>query len=219
MTSEQQFCTAVEEGDADQVAQLLDQFPALVHTRDAAGQSAVLSAAYRGHANVVARLREHGAILDVFDAAAVEDVDRLTALLAQTPESLQSRSADGWTPLHLACFFGRIDAVHRLLDAGADVLAWSDNTTRNTPLHAALAGIRDPQLIERLLKAGADVNARGGGGFTPLHLAAARGDLALIEALLAQGARSTRTEAGQLPAEIAMERGHPNAAERLHNVA
>lgn len=219
MISEQPFFTAVEQGDADQLAQHLDRSPALANARNDAGQSAVLVAAYRGHRHVVALLRERGATLDVFDAAAVGDVDRLETLLAHAPELLRTRSSDGWTPLHLACFFGQTDAAHSLLDAGADVRAWSENATRNTPLHAALAGVRDPALIQRLLEAGADVDARAAGGVTPLHLAAARGDLVLIDALLKLGAQATRTDGGQSPAEIAAERGHPEAAHRLNDPA
>lgn len=218
MTTPQQFCQAVDEGEVDKVAQILDQSPELVHSKNSTGQSAVLLAVYRGHSHMVALLRERGAELDLCDAAAIGNLERITTLLAQAPESLQSRSTDGWTPLHLACFFGWADAAHRLLDAGADVAVWSDNATRNTPLHAALAGVRESELIKRLLDAGADVNAAGGGGVTPLHLAAARGDLVLIEVLLVHGARSTQTEAGEWPVDLAEDRGHPEAAERLRNV-
>ena len=85
----------------------------------------------------------------------------------------------------------------------------------NTPLHAAIAGARNLALIDGLLAHGADVNAVAGGGITPLHLAAARGDLALIDRLLAHGALHTEADTGQMPTDIAAERGHPEAAARL----
>ena len=86
---------------------------------------------------------------------------------------------------------------------------------RNTPLHAAIAGKRDHALITRLLDRGADVNTAAGGGITPLHLAASRGDVPLIDVLLAHGAQPTETDDGQTPIDLARERGHPEAAERL----
>ena len=49
---------------------------------------------------------------------------------------------DGWTPLHLAAFFGHLDAAARLLEAGASLAAVSRNSLTNTPLHAAVAGGR-----------------------------------------------------------------------------
>ena len=145
---------------------------------------------YRGTFNVgadeiVALLRARGAVLDIFEAAVVGDTERLGALIAEA-DRVNAYSAEGWTPLHLACFFGRTSTAHLLLDHHADVRAFSTDTTmRNTPLHAAIAGKRDHALITRLLERGADVNAVAGAGITPLHLAASRGDVPLIEVLLA----------------------------------
>jgi ankyrin repeat protein len=51
---------------------------------------------------------------------------------------------------------------------------------------AAMRGEVDE--IERLIRAGADVNARDGHGRTPLHVATYRGDAATVGALLAGGA-------------------------------
>lgn len=219
MSTSEEFYRAIQAGDTSAVARQLERSPALLRSRDPGGQSPVLFAVYRGKQEVVDLLRTHGAELDLFEAAAVGDAERVSALLAADADTVSEKSADGWTPLHLACFFGRAEAAHRLLDAGADVGVLSDNPTRNTPLHAALAGVRDAELIRRLIDAGAEVNAVGGGGLTPLHLAAARGDIELIEMLLAAGARSTQSDAAKWPEDFADERGHPAAAARLRSVA
>ena len=57
-----------------------------------------------------------------------------------------------------------------------------------TPLHSAAAH-DSPAVLEVLLKAGADVNAKGKGGATPLHSAAAfNPSPAVLEVLLKAGA-------------------------------
>ena len=58
-----------------------------------------------------------------------------------------------------------------------------------TPLHLAAWSTEDPAVIEALLKAGANLEARGDNRKTPLHLAAwSTEDPAVIEALLKAGA-------------------------------
>ena len=212
------FFKAIHAGDVDTVNDLLDQHPGLMAARSENGETPVLAAAYRGASNIIALLRERGAELDVFEAAAVGDTERIRVLVAGEPALLQTYSPDGWTPLHLACFFGHAETAHALLDAGAEVQVWSTNATKNTPLHAAIAGIRDHALIERLIKQGADVNATGGAGVTPLHLAASRGDSKLVDLLLAHGAVTSQMETGQAPADIAEERGHPDVAAHLRRM-
>ena len=52
---------------------------------------------------------------------------------------MNSFSADGWTPLHLAAFFGS-RMRHVLLNTGAKVNERSTNPMQNMPLHAAASG-------------------------------------------------------------------------------
>ncbi|XP_029308589.1 oxysterol-binding protein-related protein 1-like isoform X2 [Cottoperca gobio] len=47
----------------------------------------------------------------------------------------RSKASSGWTPLHLACYFGHRDAVEELLKAGAD--ANLQTNMGDTPLHQA----------------------------------------------------------------------------------
>ena len=75
-------------------------------------------------------------------------------------------SSDGWTPLHLAAFFGKGDAARLLLNKGASVTARSTNQMANTPLHAAAAG-KHAEIVKLLLDHGANANARQHGGWAP----------------------------------------------------
>jgi len=179
---------AVREGDAGRARELLAAAPPGRASGAADGIPLVLLAVYHGHPDVAQVLLEHGAPLDAFAAAALGRADALAGALRDTGAgTLGSTSPDGWTPLHLAAFFGHLDAVEVLLEAGADVRARSANELANTPLHAAVAGGRRA-VAERLVACGADVNAEAG-GLTPLDLACAQRDDALAGFLVANGAR------------------------------
>jgi len=185
------FMRAVTSGDAEAVAAQLALQPKLASARTEDGISALLAAAYRGHDEVVAELRAAGADLDVFDAAALGATPLLERQLEFDPNLAEAYSADGFTPLHLAAFFGRTEALATLLKAAAPVSAESRNPMRVQPLHSA-AACEDPKARRRcaelLLEAGAEVDARQEGGFTALMAAAQHGDQDLIRVLLARGA-------------------------------
>ena len=57
-----------------------------------------------------------------------------------------------------------------------------------TPLHSAAQNSDSPSVIAALLDAGADIEARGLRGMTPLHMAAHWGAPAVVAALLDAGA-------------------------------
>ncbi len=86
------------------------------------------------------RCAPHVDRLNVFEAAAFGDLDRLTELLAEDPELVGVMSGDGFTPLHLAAFFGQADAVRLLLARGAAVDRNGTGWMTGTPLHAAASG-------------------------------------------------------------------------------
>jgi uncharacterized protein len=152
--------------------------------------SPILQALYRGDRAEVERLRAEAAELDVFEAAALGDVERLRALLAADPAASQAWSPDGFTALHYAAFFDGPDAVRILVEHDADLEAPSTNeefAPGAHPLHSAIAAKRADTAVA-LLEAGADPNARQHGGVTPLMEAEQLGDLELAETLIRFGA-------------------------------
>src|SRR4051812_19786665 len=67
--------------------------------------------------------------------------------------------------------------------------------THETELLKAVAA-QDAEAVVRLLDAGANVNARGPDGLTPLMVAAGRANPALVRTLLARGADALAVEPG-----------------------
>jgi ankyrin repeat protein len=212
----QSFFDLIRRGSTAEVAAWVEENPAIAATRNAQGISALLWAIYSAQPVIRDFLLARLASLDIWEAAAAGDVQRLELALSAPGGDVHAFSADGWTALHLACGFGTAEAVRLLLERGADVHARSTNALANQPLHAALAMTRDPESVRLLLLHGADPNAPQHGGFTPLHQAAAAGRADLIALLLAQGADPrVRSDAGKTPADLARERGHHEAARML----
>jgi uncharacterized protein len=181
-----------------------------------AAPTPILSAVYRGKSDEIASLLAAQPRLTLFEAAALGDAARVREIARAEPAALADRSPDGWPALHLAAHFGHGDAVDALLAAGANVRAMSDNHEANTALHASLAGRKSVRVVSALLARGADVNARAGGGYTPLHIAAFGGDVELINTLLAHGASAeARADDGMTALAIAEDKGHAQAARRL----
>jgi ankyrin repeat protein len=172
------------------------------------GLSPLMFALYHGAHDIAGLLREFRA-LTVFEAAAFGDARIVAERVLGEPALLRAYSPDGWTPLHLAAFFGSRDAALVLIGLGAPLDALSENPMRNTPMHAAIAGAAGESLAPLLIALGADVHHVGGTDVTALHLAASRGFEGLCKLLLARGVdRNARTEDGKTAAEIARDRSH-----------
>jgi uncharacterized protein len=204
---------AATAGDAERVRVLLTDHPELADARKD-GQSLVLLARYRNDTATVDALREAGHPLDVFEAAALDDSRRLSALLRDDPALARAWTADGFTALHLAAFFGSPAVAVALLDAGADVDAVSQNEMHVAPIHSAVAGRREVALL--LVSRGAQVNVRQRHGWTPLHAAAQHGDDELVEALLQAGAdASLANDDGVTAADLAERAGYAAVVQAL----
>jgi len=203
MTDAERFVAAVRAGDVDTVRNLLDDDASLLRLPGPDGETLTLTALYAGHGHLADELAARAGELSVFEAAAFDDTERLGELARMDPELIAAWSPDGWQPLHLAAYFGRVEAARLLLDADAPVAEPSRNAMAVHPLHAAAAG-RHAELVWLLIASDAPVDVPRQGGWTPLHSAAANGDLESIKALLAVGADTTVTnDDGLTPAELA----------------
>lgn len=219
MTPAQELHEAIRVGDEARVHALLDSDPALVHGGGAAGMAPLLLAIYTKRPIMAKLLLNRGAKLDVYAAAAMGETEACRQFIKADDVLLEMASSDGWTPLHLACFFGHLQTVEMLLEIGADVKVRSANAMHNTPLHAAAAS-RNQDICALLLSSGADVNATQQAQYTALHSAAANGDLEIVRLLLAHEASATaRSEKGETALDMAKQRGHTAVVDLLERTA
>jgi len=210
------FVKAASSGDVETMQAMLEQEPELLNKKLSNGMGPLTAALYYGREAVVVWLLEQpGLDITIHEAAMLGDDATLARMLDPDPGLITLFSYDGWTPLHLAAFFGGLEAAQLLLERGADVNATSANAMTNMPIHAAAAR-RGARMVKLLLDHGADPNARQSGGWTPLHQAADNGDVLMVKLLLQRGADpSAERDDGQTARAIAESKGFTEIAELL----
>jgi ankyrin repeat protein len=205
---------AIRQGDAERVRALLASDPKLADARNAEGATPALWCVYTRHPELEAIVLA-GREPDFFEACALGNRDRASALLARDPQLADSYSGDGFTPLGLAVFFGHEELARQFVAAGADVNRPSRNAIRVAPLHSAVAS-GSVALVKLLLEHGARPDPVEFLEATPLHSAAACGHREMVERLLWAGADARRmTKDGKTAADLAREYGHEPLAEWL----
>jgi ankyrin repeat protein len=203
----------LQAGDADGLRRILQQDPAHSEARDSAGVSLLMHSLYRGRRDLAELIASKKEALDIFEAAALGCLNRLKQCLPAS--AINSRSKDGFTALHFACFFGQPDAARLLLERGAAVDAVATNPTQVMPLHSA-ASSRNLEAARLLLERGAPVNARQQAGWVPIHAAAQNGDRPMVELLFQHGADPKLVnDQGKTSAMVAREKGHAEIATLL----
>ncbi|HEY3412009.1 MAG TPA: ankyrin repeat domain-containing protein [Armatimonadota bacterium] len=182
MPSTEDLIAAIHLGDTETVESLLLIDPTLAESRN--GLSPILAALYDRQDDILEMLLNELPLLTVSEAAALGQVDALKALLQGHAADANLLSGDGWTPLHLACFFNEPLVVEVLLEMGADTEIVSANPTAVTPLQSALAAGAEG-IARNLIEHGANIHLSG---WSPLHYAAANNLPDTAEYLIARGA-------------------------------
>lgn len=144
-------------------------------------------------------LIELGATVDVWAAAALEDLERLDEILSKDPASAIDPTG-GLSPLGWAAFFNAADSARRLIEHAADV---------NDGSLFCAASTNGCGVGRVLLEAGAEANGCDQDGATAMHVAAAMrytGDSrAFIELLLEYGAEvNPQAVHGLTPLDLAL---------------
>ena len=116
---------------------------------------------------------------------------RIAELLLERGVHVNTRREGNFTPLHVACHFGKLEIVRLLLDHGADANAETEGGLK--VLHQVSFGPYECQedglrVAELLLEHGAEVDTRSKDHSTPLHLASQHGKLEMVRLLLDHGA-------------------------------
>ena len=224
--------TASEAEDVKRIQAMIKDSPDLINAKDATGgaYTPLHTAANRGQLVVAQFLLANGAEVDAknnsnetpLHVAARGGHKAMVELLLSHKANVKAADNNGQTPLHLAAGNGFRSVAEVLLAHGADVNAKTG--TGSTPLLMAAAnGFRS--VAELLLAHGADPNAsttdvRSSSQVryigTPLHVAAVRGDVALMELLLANKSNiSAATGYGRTPLDVAAGAGNLAIASTL----
>jgi ankyrin repeat protein len=215
VNAEADLFAAIDAADDGSVERLLATDPTIASARDEDDVSAVMHALYRGHRKTAETIAGALSDLDVFEAAGLGRARDVLRLITADRSLATAWSADGFTALHYAAFFGDGATAETLLKAGADPDVRSRNEFAVMPLHSAVAGRRH-DVVVTLVAAGADVNVAQRHGYTPLLGAAENGDAETVDLLLGAGADSgARTDDGRGAADLARAGGHESVADRL----
>ena len=160
---------------------------------------------------------------ELFDAILRGDVaDVVKALDAGADIDAMEDEIPGWRPLHVAIEAideegAPLEVLRALLEHGADVDAW-DRCQDSTPMLMAVCRSL-PDSATLLLAHGADPDVVGGEGDTAIRWAAAEGDTAMVDILIAHGVTGSidipGTGEGTTPLGAAAIRGHIAIVERL----
>jgi len=116
-----------------------------------------------------------------------------------------------------AVIAGDLAKVDRILLARPHLIGTRTSTHDWTLLHMAASG-GNPKMVELLISRGASVNANTKDGKMPLHYAAGKGHLTIVQCLVQNHADLRATYRGKTPAEVARAHKQEVVADYLHEI-
>jgi uncharacterized protein len=201
--------------DEAEITRLLHQSTCFLTQHTSFGVSPIMLSCYYKKPQITALLLQFATEITIFEAAAAGKFDVMAHQIFKTPEIINTYSADGFTPLGLAAYFGNEEIARYLVLKGADVNLLSSNGYYISPLQSAIAG-NFTTIAKMLIQNNALVNNAQKAGITALHLAAQQGNIEVIILLLQQGANvKAMMEGGKFPCDLALEKGFIEIAEIL----
>jgi ankyrin repeat protein len=210
-------------GDGEMVEELLSA-GANARASRRTGETALMIAAGSGSLRAVDSLIRHGADINAAESsqgqtalmwAAAEKHTEIVDLLVAKGANIHLATKSGFTALAFATIANDGHAVKSLLAAGGDPkLKLGDGTE----LLLAATSHRSTDAAIALLDAGADPGVKDRQGNTPMQMASQRGNLPLVQSLLAHGASvlpvnmvreaDGRSASGQTALFLAARGGH-----------
>ena len=231
-------------GFPEMVEQLSLKYPQYVNAIGGNAGTALHSASYHGHVEVVRSLLKCGVNVDARGRWSLSPLQfALTDAHLNVVRCLLDHGADSnfhaddhVTPLHQAAEEGNLEIVRVLLEHNADVS--SQNKDGQTPMHSLFVYGDDPkgdypQIVPFLLEHGANPNARDNKRRTPLHLVSSSEEeeeeeefsselavpswrLEVARILLMHGADvEAEDEKGRTPMQVALAKGRAELVQLL----
>ena len=157
-----------------------------VDSKDAKGRTLLMNAALNGNVKAVKSIMKRGADPSLMDnrgwntlhyAAQGGDTD-IISLIHTHLSNIESKTGEGYTPLMVAAFTGKLHAVKWFLEKGA-IVACENNRGWNTLHYAAKGG--DTDIISLIHTHLPNIESKTGEGLTPLMVAAFCGKLHAVK--------------------------------------
>lgn len=193
---------ATQKGLANVVKHLLDS-GAAPDARNEDNQTLLMIAAEHGHANTIVILRNRGIDANLMDKGGQTAL--IIAAKKGYPEAAKRR--DAWEKKQeRENALSPREQMKKSLESDDDLDLMGEPARVPPPVEG--------DMLQELLKAGADVNARGGGGVTAVMVAANAGNIETLRSLLKAGADIDATDDDGQTAllRVAKEVGSPNRA-------
>jgi ankyrin repeat protein len=161
---------AMQRGDVAAVMKRAQEDPAYLASRDFVGATPLLTAIDFGDAHLVELMLRRGAdpnvevddgytaLLTAIESERSASVQIVSQLIAAGAD-IHRTGANGWTPLHMAAAYGRLEKARLLIDAGARVNERIPIDEGQTPLMEAASQGRS-EMARLLLDRGADPSMR-----------------------------------------------------------
>jgi len=151
--------------------------------------------------------RHKYAVFNFHVAVANAYIDVVTSELLANPKLVNTKGRHGSTALHWAALQGSIFANEmEFSEVYTNVLDFQKDLDYSS-------------IIRLLLDKGADINAVGDGGWTPLHLAAAYGKVEVAGLLINRGAKAdAKDNLGRTPLDRARENSRTDMVEYLESI-
>ena len=146
------------------------------------------------------------------------DIKAIKQRVLDDPSYISERDYLGDTPLLTAIAFDNLELVKFLLKRNSNPNVKVDDGY--TCILSAIESESDEsiKIVTELIKAGADIHAIGINGWTPLHMAAARGQVEKAILLISAGAdidKRKEIDASETPLMEAAYMGHPSTVRLL----
>ncbi len=122
---------------------------------------------------------------DIFSAAEAGNIQQVKEYLQKSPELLNAKNREGFTPLYIAAWKNHAELTKILLDMGADPSIGDNENTM--PVHMAAIG-SSYEALNILLDRGIDINSRDANLMTPLHFALSYRQPEMAKYLVERGA-------------------------------
>ena len=228
-SSQSTFFEYAKNGNYTALKDMLSNLEIDINGKDDGDQTALMLAAWHGHANIVQLLIKYGANINQTNQNGMTPLmlavsngnEEAIKLLLDNGANIHQTNQNGMTALMMALSHGNINIIKLFFDHGKSINLEHgksinlENAYGETPLMLAVSNGNE-EAIPLLLDNGADINQLNQNGMTPLMLAVSNGKKKAMEMLLERGADINQpNQNGETPLMLAVSNDNEEAIKLL----